>query len=441
MSGWARLGRRWCRRGFTLIELLVVITIILLVSVSVMPLFLRNTLAISEAARLVQGGLVAARDAAVHKNAPCGVRLVRDPGVPVRRLATGQIDPSSLLYADRLIPLEPGPSYSEGMVSISPVLVPPKGFPPPYPGSTPAVYPYPYYVLMVEECPIDRSTGLANPTTSWFWNVRIGDKLRFGDSGPLYTVVGPMTISTSELSVNCGTPGVDFPGKKSPLIRYFKGKPIEVEFLFLVNGQDDDGDGFIDEGFDGVDNNQDGLIDDLAEWEVETWDEARASLTTSNVSYTIVRRPVPSSASRTVALPSSVVIDLTSWSTTAERSRLPVNPYTGDVDIVLSPSGQLVPTTIYSCPSSFKISNSFLHFWIADRGDLFDPDPASIPQLPLPRGVVPDPLGRELKNDSAVVTLNARTGQITSSTPTEFDTANVGKSSYNPGMPFVSSQR
>ena len=47
-----------------------------------------------------------------------------------------------------------------------------------------------------------------------------------------------------------------------------------MEFLFLVNGQDDNRNGFIDEGFDGVDNDCDGVIDDLGEWEVETWTSA-----------------------------------------------------------------------------------------------------------------------------------------------------------------------
>ena len=339
----------------------------------------------------MQGGLVGARDVAIQKNAPCGVRLVRDPSAPVPRLAGGQIDPAALLYADRLIPLEPAPDYSEGMVSISPVFFPPPGFPPSYLGSKTAVYPYPYNVLMVQECPVNPYTGEVNSPTSWFWNVRIGDKLRFGDTGPLYTVVGPMTTYTSELFVNCGTPGVDFPGKKSPLIKYVNGVPTELDFLFLVNGKDDNGDGFIDEGFDGVDNNLDGVIDDLAEWEVETWDQAHGSNKTFSVPYTIVRRPVPAPASRAVALPSSVVIDLTSWSTTAERSRLPVNPYSGDVDIVLTPTGQLVPTTIYSCPSSFKMSDCLPpHLDRRPRRPL-RPHPHRLPPAPPPPGPRPQP--------------------------------------------------
>jgi hypothetical protein len=99
---------------------------------------------------------------------------------------------------------------------------------------------------------------------------------------------------------------------------------------------------------------------------------------------------VPAPASRALALPLSVVIDLTTWNTTKERSRLLVDCYTGYVDIMLSPDGRLVPTSIYSCPSSLGMWDSFLHFWIADRGDLFDPATSAYPQLPLPQGLAPN---------------------------------------------------
>src|SRR4051812_10673285 len=108
MIGWA--GRWTCqRRGFTLLELVVVMLIILIVSVAAIAILSPGSWAIRAAARLVQGGLVGARDDAIRKNMPCGVRLARDSSAPVRRLADGQIDPAALLYADRLIPLEPAP--------------------------------------------------------------------------------------------------------------------------------------------------------------------------------------------------------------------------------------------------------------------------------------------------------------------------------------------
>ena len=67
------------------------------------------------------------------------------------------------------------------------------------------------------------------------------------------------------------------PVPQSPLQRLFvsaDGKTIityEPEFLFLVNGQDDNNNGWTDEGWDGLDNNGDGHVDELAEWESELW--------------------------------------------------------------------------------------------------------------------------------------------------------------------------
>jgi hypothetical protein len=292
---------------------------------------------------------------------------------------------------------------------------------------------------MVEECPTD-TAGLLNPPTSWFWNIRIGDKIRFRGTGPWYTVVGPMTTSNTELFVNCGTPGVDFPGTKSPLRRWY-GQVAEVDFLFLVNGQDDDSDGFVDSGFDGVDNNGNGLTDELAEWEVEKWTGSLVAASTVNMPYTIRRRPVPSPGNSGFALPASVVVDLSTWSTTKERSRLPVNPISGEVDILLSPRGDVIPTTIYSCPSSSGMGSAFLHFWLADRGDIFDPNLSSVPSLPLPQGLSAGTDGRELKGDITLVSLNTRTGRITTSNPTQYDSSNIGSGAYNPSLPFLDAEQ
>ncbi len=47
-----------------------------------------------------------------------------------------------------------------------------------------------------------------NPPTSWYWNIRIGDKIQINNTGIYYTVVGPMnTRPNPELFVNIGTPG------------------------------------------------------------------------------------------------------------------------------------------------------------------------------------------------------------------------------------------
>jgi hypothetical protein len=403
--------------AFTLVELLAVILIIAVTFVLVGPLLFTGSIANREAARLLHGALVGARDAAVGSGQPRGIRLIVDPSIPLRRDGNGRIDPASILCATSIAALEPAPSYSEGRVSIGNIYVAQPGFPPPYSGDPGYPYPCPGKAIFVEECPADLDTGLINPPTSWFWNIRIGEKIRIGDSGNWYTVVGPMTTANSELFVNCGTPGVDFPGQNSPLKRFYNGQVVEVEFLFLVNGRDDNGNGFIDEGFDGIDNNGDGRVDEIAEWETETWAGGQASTVTYNATYTISRRPVRSHGTRDVALPAGVVLDLTTWATTRERSRLPVNPLSGEVDLMITPGGQVIPTTIYSTPACAGMASPYLHFWLADRGDQFDPAAGTSPQLPLPQGMNPSHSGRELKGEASIVSLSTRTGLISTSTP------------------------
>ena len=51
------------------------------------------------------------------------------------------------------------------------------------------------------------------------------------------------------------------------------------------------------------------------------------------------------------------MVDATTWGLTRERSRLPVDPWTGNVDILLNPDGTVVPTTLYSTPASFGLTN------------------------------------------------------------------------------------
>ena len=70
-------------------------------------------------------------------------------------------------------------------------------------------------------------------------------------------------------------------------------------------------------------------------------------------------------------------MDLSTWgyptltAPSLERSRLPVNLYTGYVDILVYPNGSVVPSTIYAAPSSFGMGSSFFHFWVAERTDVF----------------------------------------------------------------------
>ena len=280
------------RPGFTLIELLVVILIILLVSAVTLPSIISaiSHRQVSEAARVLQAALVGARDSAIHNNAISGIRLLPDPtinGINTNASSPlyGMLDPTLPLAMNRIVPLEAAPDYDEGKVSIIKDVVSPFAVAP--------VYPYPSVpnpitpsvsmsVLMVEECPADTTTNpntfTPNEPTSWFWNIRIGDKIRISNAGQYYTVIGPMVQANPELFVNDGPAG-----SPTQLVRTYSNgttsATVHVEYLFLVNGQDDDNDGFVDNGWDGVDNDQDGNIDIVPgvatsynEWtETEKW--------------------------------------------------------------------------------------------------------------------------------------------------------------------------
>ena len=151
---------------------------------------------------------------------------------------------------------------------------------------------------------------------------------------PVFTANGEMFVNTGLQGCPCA----------------YRPTACPSSTLLLVNGQDDNNNGWIDEGWDGVDNNGDGDVDEPAEWEeIEAWQGAILTTRPASVPYTIQRRPVPSANAREVALPSHMVIDATTdLATTRERSRLPVNPYTGYADIVINPDGTVVPQTIYS---------------------------------------------------------------------------------------------
>lgn len=385
------------RRALTLPELLIVIVIILLVSVVVLPTVLPalEHRELSEAARILQGCLVGARDKAIHDGQPSGIRLVLDPAWPVMRLASGQVDPSQTLACDRIVPIGPAPNYSEGMVSVFPGAT--------YPAAIRTVNGYSGVPCLVIEAAPMSPDGLPNSPSSWFWNIRLGDRLQIGNAGPWYTVVGPMMLGpaqgNSEMFVNNGGPGSTLP---------VLAGGIPCEYLLLVNGRDDGAeagggatgpDGWTDSGFDGVDNNGNGTVDEAVEWELEQWIGAIGQRV--SVPYTARRRPYPTSGSREIALPTSVVIDLSTWGSTRERSKLPVNPWTGEVEVLVQPDGTVVPTMIYSSPSSFGMDSAFDHFWLAERSDVGMPSgSATAPTLAAPKG------------EWRLLTLNARTGRL-----------------------------
>ena len=88
---------------------------------------------------------------------------------------------------------------------------------------------------------------------------------------------------------------------------------------------------------------------------------------------------------------SDVVIDATTWAASTRwsgrrahpRARAPAfNIYSGIIDILINPDGSVVPTTIYSSPSSLQMDGSFYHFWLAERGDVYPPTVTATTQRP-----------------------------------------------------------
>jgi hypothetical protein len=457
---------------------LVVIGIILLISAIALPTVLPaiSHRQVSEAARLLQAALVGARDEAIHTNAPSGIRLLPDPvsnGLNPNAATPNTLDSTQILACNRIIPIQTAPEYTEGRVSIigppgnlninvAQWVIPAGANPNPllYPVQTtalpqPQIYPLANLIMITESVLDPTNNNVPNSPTSWFWNIRIGDRIQINNAGPWYTVVGPMAIGPSngntELFVNVGVPGIASPLKVvNPLNLQ---SPLQPEFLFLVNGQDDNNNGWVDEGWDNVNNNFNfetanglkHLIDEVSEWETEQWLGAAASVPIVNQAYTIQRRPAPGPNAREIALPSNVVIDLTSWNGTAERSRLPIDPNSGAVDIVVNPDGSIVPTTVYSSPSSFGMGSAFFHFWLAERSDLAAPDSkqANAPFLPVPQGLAPTRFasGAQIKGEYRLITVFSRTGQITTNDTVPFDSANIGTANYNVNLPFQAAQQ
>ncbi len=157
--------------------------------------------------------------------------------------------------------------------------------------------------------------------------------------------------------------------------------------------------------------------------------------------WTISRRPVPSANGQETNLPAGAVIDATTWNSygssySGERSRLPIDPNSYFVDIMLNPSGQVIPTTTYSTPASASMAQAFYHFWVCDRSDIYEPNTGAKPYLPIPAPPSVDPstgnsinggaLGysgvtTSLKKDRQLVTLFARNGALVTNSIENFD--------------------
>lgn len=534
-----RRQRRPDRPAFTLVELLVVIVIIILVSVASLPAILPalNNRRVSEGSRVFQAVLAGVRDQAIRANEPRGIRLLPDP----------VLNTPAQLAANRMVAIEPAPDYSEGAISIGgdPAQVAAAGNPlatsvapflPFQPAaadtsSTPTSYVVVngtdprLRVLQAATMPtVGVPAGIPNAPTGWYYNLRQGDKILIGDTGRYYTIAGPMTrgpgAGNVERYINYDPNfSSSNPNSTPPATAPY---PTPPETLLLVNGQDDDGDGWIDEGFDGIDNDGDGVIDpgfngidDDKDGQVDEIDELffaangfpmggeyeqeqflAAQLTSAQGSgfftsqpYLVKRRPVISPQAKEVLLPDGVVIDLTTWNapsitpstgaTLPERSRVPVDPFTLSVDIMLSPSGQVIQAGAGQASGEMNslspTSNMpFYHFWITDRTDVFpanmwgDPqaqfaqpgnanspilsqvprpnpsstaNPAQYYLLPMPEGTTSTtggaaytggPTGdRFLKGERRLVTLFARTGQITSTRIELFDSSDTSRPYYD----------
>ena len=474
--------RRKAPRGFTLLELLVVVAIIALVSAIALPTVLPalNEARVSESARVLQAILAGTRDAAIRANAPRGIRLLPDPifnGIGGNPLAS-----------NRVVPIEPGPDYTEGLVntlnqyfsngSVDPLYVTYQQTPP-INGKT-------YQYLIVTESggdlPFPVPPPVPNNPTNWSLNVRQGDKIRFNDSGVYYTVAGPINgppfgpAAGAGMSTNSERAIACYPTSSAPLATQ---AGWAREFLFLTNGIDDNGNGWIDEQCDGIDNDGDGItdpgfngLDDNGD-EQEVFLGSQASSPPFNQPYTISRRPVVSPGARETTLPSGVVIDLTTWNAAAasakpisltapvllpERSRLPVDAATGYVDIMIDQTGRVI-TQGAGMDGGGAYANSplsslpFYQFWLTEREGVVAPlfgyqGTTFIPArnsgygvagssenylLPMPKGTSNYSNGQYLIGERRLVTLFVKTGQIVSNSIQNFN-------GYDTNAPFYDAQ-
>ncbi len=549
-------SRRMPPRGFTLVELLVVVLIVVLVGAATIKvaIFDQGGRKVSEAARMVQASIVGARDAAFRANAPRGIRLLPDP---IFNGLNG-----GALAANRMISIGAAPDYNAGLASVS---VAPANIVLPNGTMTSAVG-----FLTVTEAsrhrrhvwggrpsrsPTSRppGTGTSARGTRSASATRAATTRSPGRPSSAPTTrrgrwaarrrrpCPPISTGTSTtVRRGCGIPPRGPPPEPGAPTRPTRcwAPPLGTspsatdshfaEFLLVVNGQDDDLDGWVDEGFDGIDNDGDGIIDpgfngqdddgdgiidnpaELlwsynaaktqksyfgGEYEPESFvgNEFNSlnisGSQTTDKPYTIVRRPVVTEGAREVMLPEGVVIDLTTWNglsatpngTLPERSRLPVDPYSFYVDVMIGPDGQVLTASAgqsagaqsTGSTTNFPTSNMpFYHFWIAEREDVYDPmfglTTSNVPQaqvphsnpgnngtltppvvnlLPMPQGTVgqwfapsngaitpqpyvpPQANGPYLKGDMRLVTLFVKSGQVITYDlgPSDFDPTDINQ--------------
>jgi prepilin-type N-terminal cleavage/methylation domain-containing protein len=479
---------RSARRGFTLIELLVVIAIILLLAIATLPVVVPTLTQgqINEGARQFHAELTHARDSAIRANAPQGIRLIPDAFDPT--------NPNQSTVARRMIAIEQGPDYHDGKIIAHALpfaqfgaddlrydFAPFNGIPYSYGLLTPTGQVLRTWILVREAKVV---SGLPTSPTSWYWNIRQGEKLRVEGVGGSFTIAGPISAigaigpaANPERFVNYPLPTVWVPGDDT-----------SFEFLIVLNGQDDDRDGFTDEAFDGLDNDGDGVVDpgfnglddngngqvdepaellfnNLGEYEVESpvFTAPFPTAPYQTTSYVIKRRPVVTPSAREVTLPGGILVDLTTWNSpflppvngmyrlVPERSRVPVDPFSGHVDIMIAPNGQAIQMSSNGNPAP-PTEYAFYHFWLTDLEGVNEPfdvptmvaNETHVFRLPMPSGTQIDPLliadppaylphWPTLKGNRRLITLNTKTGQI-ATTSLETFAAN------DPNRPFQAAQ-
>jgi hypothetical protein len=142
-----------------------------------------------------------------------------------------------------------------------------------------------------------------------------------------------------------------------------------------------------------------------------------------------------------------VVVDATTGFLTQERSRLPINRYTGHTDIMLNPDGTVLPTVVYATPSSIGMADAFYHFWLAERVDLANATAgASPPLLPIAQrggATAVQHRGPFLQGNYGLLTLYTRTGLIVVDEAMPFDdpaAAAATSRPFNVNLPFTTSR-
>ncbi|WP_315852330.1 prepilin-type N-terminal cleavage/methylation domain-containing protein [Paludisphaera rhizosphaerae] len=349
-------------QGFTLIELLVVLVIVAIVAAVALPVVQTawSGRKVDSAAQVLQGELAAARARAqASPGGVAGIRLLPDPSFPIARLADGSVDPSGVLAYDRVVPLVAPPGYQDGRVSIRSN----------YPAAFAAILPANRLVLEQQvgtdyRNPDGSTTRIPVQPTSWAWNVRVGDQLEL--LGRRFNVVGPVAVGPAQGNVEL------FVNYDPAWLAAANRGDGPAEFLLLSNNLDDDADGYPDNGADGLDNDVDGLVDEADEWtETEVWGPLPTS--SFELPYLIRRRPAPGPGTSGVAL-AGAVIDATGYAATIPaRSVLPVDPWTGAVDLVVDWTGSWSRARTVGVPTADGLKSSFWHLWIADRGDVSAP--------------------------------------------------------------------